>query len=113
MKRIEAVVATERIYTLNDALRKVGVGGMTCFDTRGRGQIPIPQRSAGRAGLFTPEFNSNCTVVVVVKDGDADKVIQAILQGAGTGLAGEGKVFVSKVDDAVDIGSKKRGEQAL
>ena len=113
MKRIEAIIPTERLYKVNDALRNIGVGGITCFDTRGRGQIPIEQRSAGRGGLFTPEFNTNCTVIVVVKDGDADKVIQAILQASSTGLAGEGKVFVTKVDDVVDIGSKKRGEQAL
>lgn len=113
MKRIDAVIPAERLSNVNDALRKAGVGGVTVFDSKGHGQIPIQQRTAGRGGVFTPEFNTNCSIVVVVKDSDADKVIQAILQGASSGLAGEGKVFVSSVDDAVDIGSKKRGEQAL
>ena len=113
MKRIDAIIPAERLSKVNDALKQVGVGGITVFDTKGRGQIPIQQRTAGRGGVFTPEFNTNCSIMVVVKDGDADKVIQAILQGASSGLAGEGKVFVTNVDDAVDIGSKKRGEQAL
>jgi len=113
MKRIDAIIPAERLSKVNDALKQVGVGGITVFDTKGRGQIPIQQRTAGRGGVFTPEFNTNCSIMVVVKDGDADKVIQAILQGASSGLAGEGKVFVTSVDDAVDIGSKKRGEQAL
>ena len=113
MKRIDAVIPAERLSKVNDALKQTGVGGVTCFDTKGRGQIPIQQRTAGRGGVFTPEFNTNCSIMVVVKDSDADKVIQAILQGASSGLAGEGKVFVTTVDDAVDIGSKRRGEQAL
>ena len=113
MKRIDAVIPAERLSTVNDALRKVGVGGITVFDTKGRGQIPIQQRTAGRGGVFTPEFNTNSSIMVVVKDGDAEKVVNAILQSASSGLAGEGKVFVTNVDDAVDIGTKKRGEQAL
>jgi nitrogen regulatory protein P-II 1 len=113
MKRIDAVIPAERLSTVNDALRKAGVGGVTVFDSKGRGQVPIQPRSAGRGGVFTPEFNTNCAIMVVVKDNDVDKVIQAILQGASTGLTGEGKVFVSSIDDAVDIGSKRKGEQAL
>jgi len=113
MKRIDAVIPAERLSKVNDALKQVGVGGITCFDSKGRGQVPIQQRTAGRGGVFTPEFNTNCSIMVVVKDGDVEKVVQAILQGASSGLAGEGKVFVTSVDDAVDIGSKKRGEQAL
>jgi len=52
-------------------------------------------------------------VVVVVKDSAADKVVNKILEVASTGLAGEGKIFVTDVDDAVDIGSKNRGESAI
>ena len=113
MKRIDAIVPAERVTNVSDELRKVGVGGMTCFDTKGRGQVPIQQRSAGRGGVFTPMFNTNCTIMVVVKDGDLEKAVQAILKGGSTGLAGEGKIFVANVDDAVDIGTKKRGEQAI
>ncbi len=114
MKRVDAIFPTERLFNVNDALKKVGVGGVTIFNTRGRGQIPIQQRSAGRGGgVFTPEFNTNSSLMVVIKDSDVDKVVQAILQGASSGLAGEGKVFITDVDEAVDIGSKKRGEQAI
>lgn len=113
MKRIDAVIPGERLSRVSDALRQAGVGGLTACETKGRGQIPIQQRSAGRGGMFTPEFNTNCSIMTVVKDSDVDKVIQAILQSASSGLAGEGKVFVSNVDDAVDIGTKKRGDAAL
>jgi nitrogen regulatory protein P-II 1 len=51
--------------------------------------------------------------VIVTKDSMVNKVIDKILQSTSTGLAGEGKIFVSDVDEAVDIGSKQRGEGAL
>ena len=52
-------------------------------------------------------------MVVVVKDSVVDRVVNKILEVTRTGLAGEGKIFVSDVDDAVDIGSKARGESAI
>ncbi len=114
MKRIDAIFPTERLNTVNGALKNAGVGDVTIFDTRGRGIIPAKHIVVDRGSdVHTPEFNLNTSLMVVVKDGDADKVVQAILQSASTGVAGEGKVFVTDVDDVVDIDSKKRGEQAL
>jgi nitrogen regulatory protein P-II 1 len=55
----------------------------------------------------------NITIVVVTKDSLADKVIEKILESTSSGLSGEGKMFVSDVDEVVDIGSKQRGEGAL
>jgi nitrogen regulatory protein P-II 1 len=52
-------------------------------------------------------------MVVVVRDSVADKVVSTILDATSTGLAGEGKIFISEVDDAIDIGSKSRGESAI
>jgi nitrogen regulatory protein P-II 1 len=63
--------------------------------------------------MYRPEFNVNSTIVVVATDSMANKVIDKILQSTSTGLAGEGKIFVSDVDEAIDIGSKQRGEGAL
>lgn len=113
MKKIEAMIPAERLSRVNDELKKIGIGGLTCFDTKGRGQVPIQKRSAGRGGVFTPEFNTNCSILVVVKDSDLDKTINAIVNAASTGLAGEGKIFVSKVDEALDIGTNKKGDSAL
>ncbi|MFQ5920962.1 MAG: P-II family nitrogen regulator [Nitrososphaerales archaeon] len=114
MKRIDAVVPAEKLTNVNAALKEAGVSGVTVFDSKGRGQTPLEPRAAGRgAGTFIPEFNNNSSVVVVVKDSDAEKVVEAILKGASGGMAGEGKVFVTKIDNVVDIGTKKSGEGAL
>ena len=114
MKKIDAVIPAERLSRVSDELKKAGIGALTCFDTKGRGRNPIqPVQTSRGTGMYTPEFATNCSILVVVKDGDVDKTVQAILNSAGTGLAGEGKIFVSKIDDVVDIGTKKRGDAAL
>lgn len=114
MKRIEAVVPSARLDRAFAALRDLNLGGLTYYDSKGRGQIPTPEVHSGRGtGTYRPEFNVNATVVVVTTDSMVNKVIDRILESTSSGLAGEGKIFVSDVDDAIDIGSKQRGEAAL
>jgi nitrogen regulatory protein P-II 1 len=114
MKKIEAVVPAARMDRAFEALKELDLGGFTYYDSKGRGQIPRPEIQSGRGtGTYRPEYNVNSTIVIVTKDSLANKVIDKILQSTSTGLAGEGKIFVSDVDEAVDIGSKKRGEGAL
>lgn len=96
------------------ALKELDLGGITYFESKGRGEIPRPKIHSGRGtSTYTPEFNVNSTIMLVVKDSMVDKVVEKILESTSSGLKGEGKIFVSNVDDAVDVGSKKRGEAAL
>jgi nitrogen regulatory protein P-II 1 len=114
MKKIEAVVPVARLDRAFAALKELDLGGFTYYDSKGQGQVPRPEIQSGRGtGTYRPEFNVNSTIVVVTKDSMMDKVIEKILQSTSTGLAGEGKIFISDVDDAVDIGSKQRGEGSL
>lgn len=114
MKKIEAVVPSARLDRAFAALRDLDLGGLTYYDSKGQGQIPRPEIHSGRGtGTYRPEFNVNATVVIVTKDSLAGKVIEKLLESTSTGLAGEGKIFVSDVDDVIDIGSKQRGESAL
>jgi nitrogen regulatory protein P-II 1 len=114
MKKIEAVVPQARIERAFAALKELDLGGITYFESKGRGEIPRPKIHSGRGtGTYTPEFNVNSTIMMVVKDSMVDKVVEKILESTSSGLKGEGKIFVSDVDDAIDVGSKKRGEAAL
>jgi nitrogen regulatory protein P-II 1 len=114
LKKIEAVVPAARLESAFTALRELDLGGFTYYDSKGRGQIPRPEIHTGRGtGTYRPEFNANATIVVVTKDSMADKVIEKILESTSTGLAGEGKIFISDVDEVIDIGSNQRGEGAL
>ena len=114
MKKIEAIVPAARLESAFAALKELDLGGFTYYESRGRGQIPRPEIQSGRGtSTYRPEFNVNATIVVITKDSMVDSVISKILDSASSGLAGEGKIFVSDVEDVVDIGSKQRGEVVL
>lgn len=114
MKKIEAVVPSARLDRAFAALRDLNLGGLTYYDSKGQGQIPRPEIHSGRGtSTYRPEFNVNATIVIVTKDALASKVVEKLLESTSTGLAGEGKIFISDVDDVIDIGSKQRGETAL
>ncbi len=114
MKRVDAVIATEKVSVVNDALRKVGVGGVTVMTGRGRGAGHREMVSSGRGtGAYVPEFHSRSSISTVVDDSKVDAVVNAILNAASTGSPGDGKIFISKVEDAIDVGSKKKGTEAI
>jgi nitrogen regulatory protein P-II 1 len=114
MKKIEAVIPHARLERVFAALKDLNLGGVTYFESKGRGEVPRPKIHSGRGtGTYTPEFNVNSTIMIVVKESMVNSVVDKILEGASSGLKGEGKIFVSDVDDVVDIGTKKRGESTI
>ena len=114
MKRVEAIIATERVSAINDALKKAGVGGVTVIDGKGRGAGHREEVASARGtGRFVPEFHSRSSIIAVVDDSKVDAVINAVASASRTGSPGDGKIFISSVDDAVDIGTKKRGKDAI
>ena len=114
MKKIEAVMPHARLELVLSALKDMGLGGLTYYESRGRGQNPRPILHSGRGtSTYTPEFNLNVTLVVVAQDLTVENILDTILENCSTGLKGEGKIFVYDLDDAVDIGSKSRGEAAI
>jgi nitrogen regulatory protein P-II 1 len=114
MKRIEAIIPAEKVSAVNEALRNAGVGGATILDAKGRGKGEKPQVETGRGtGRVSAAFSSRANVVVVVDDPEVEKVINAILDVTSTGSAGDGKIFISPVTEAFDIGTRKRGQTAI
>ena len=114
MKRVEAIISNEKVLELNEALRNAGVGGCTIAESRGRGKGPKPVIETGRGtSRYVSEFSVRANVVTVVQDSDVDKVVNTILNTISTGSAGDGKIFISSVADAVDIGTKKHGDGAI
>jgi len=114
MKKIEAVMPHARSELVLLALKEMGLGGLTYYESKGRGQNPRPILHSGRGtSTYTPEFNLNATLVVVARDSAIEGILNTILENSSTGLKGEGKIFVYDLDDAVDIGSRSRGEAAI
>ena len=100
-------------YPCFSSANQLDLGGFTYHSVKGRGARPRQMVRTSGSGRLESPYNLNTNFFVVVRDDVVDKVIETIVSHAGTGLAGEGKVFVSSVMDTVDIGSKERGEFSL
>src|SRR5690606_24881968 len=104
----------EEVSAVKEALKKAGVGGTTILDANGRGKGEKPHVQTGRGTQrLVAEFSVRENIMTVVDDSEVEKVIKAILDTASTGSSGDGKIFVSNVSEAIDIGTKKRGQVAV
>lgn len=112
MKRVECVIRPTKIDEVKEALIAVGVTGMTVTDVRGYGR----QRGCTekyRGNTYIVNLLPKVKIEFVVADSLVDAAMEAALEAARTGEIGDGKVFVSAVEDAVRIRTGDRGESAL
>jgi nitrogen regulatory protein P-II 1 len=112
MKKIEAVVQPSRFDAVKTALQEVGVQGMTVSEVRGHGRQK-GHTEVYRGSEYTVDLLPKIKVEMVVSDALAPAAVQAILKAAKTGKIGDGKIFVSTVDEAIRIRNEDRGETAL
>jgi nitrogen regulatory protein P-II 1 len=112
MIKIEAVIQTSKLDPVKDALHEIGVEGMTVLEARGHGrQKGHTEFYRGRE--YTVDLIPKIKVELVVADDRADQVVQTIATAARTGKIGDGKIFLSKIDDAIRIRNDERGDSAL
>jgi nitrogen regulatory protein P-II 1 len=112
MKKIEAVVQPSRFDAVKTALQDVGVEGMTVSEVRGHGRQK-GHTEVYRGSEYTVDLLPKIKVEMVVSDSLKDAAVKAILKAAKTGKIGDGKIFVSTVDEAIRIRNEDRGEVAL
>ena len=114
MKRIEAIIASEKIGVVVEELKKIGIGGLTIIDAKGWGKGKRSQMAGSRGtDRYIAEFNTRNYIITIVDDSLSEKVISTIADTAGTGSSEDGKIFVVAVEDAIDIGSKQKGIHAI
>ena len=112
MKKIEAIIKPFKLDDVKDRLREIGVQGMTILEARGHGrQKGHTEFYRGRE--YSVDLLPKVKLEMVVPDEMVEKAIQTILTAARTGTIGDGKIFVSKVDEAIRIRNDERGEIAL
>ena len=108
MKKIEAIIRPEKLNVLREKLDAQGFSGMTATEVKGRGR----QKGIAlqwRAGDYRVEFLPKVKLELVVEDEDAEAVIDIICDSVQTGEAGDGKIFVYPVEDAVRVRTRERG----
>ncbi|QCQ21409.1 P-II family nitrogen regulator [Desulfoglaeba alkanexedens] len=112
MKKIEAVIRVEKLDDVREALEKLGYPGMMITRIEGHGrQKGLTEQFRGRE--FKLELLPKIKIEIVAKDENVEKIIAAIAKGAQTGEIGDGKIFVSAIENALRIRTGEKGEVAL
>jgi nitrogen regulatory protein PII len=112
MKKIEAIIKPFKLEEVKDALGEVGIEGMTVSEVKGFGRQK-GHTEIYRGSEYTVDFLPKIKLELVVADNRVDAAVQAIVKSAKTGKIGDGKVFVSNVEDAIRIRTEEKGEQAV
>jgi nitrogen regulatory protein P-II 1 len=112
MTKVEAIIQVSKLDAVKDALHEVGVEGMTVFEARGHGrQKGHTEFYRGRE--YTVDLIPKVKLEIVLADDMGEKAVQAIVTSARTGKIGDGKIFLSRIDDAIRIRNEERGDGAL
>lgn len=112
MTKVEAVIQTSKLDAVKNALHEVGVEGMTVLEVRGHGrQKGHTEFYRGRE--YTVDLIPKIKLELVLPDNMVEKAMQAISGAARTGKIGDGKIFLSRIDDAIRIRNDERGDGAL
>ena len=112
MKKIEAIVRHFKLEEVKDALTEAGVQGMTVSEVRGFGRQK-GHKEQYRGAEYTVDFLPKVKMEVVVSDDQAQHVIDTILQTARTGQIGDGKIFVTNLNEMIRIRTGETGQSAL
>lgn len=112
MKKIEAIIKPFKLEEVKDALAEVGIEGMTVTEVKGFGRQK-GHTEIYRGSEYTVDFLPKIKVEIVVGDAAAASVLGAIVKAAKTGKIGDGKVFVSTIEDAIRIRTEEKGESAV
>lgn len=112
MKKIEAIIKPFKLSDVKEALNGIGIQGMTVTEVKGFGRQK-GHTEIYRGSEYVVDFLPKVKVETVVADARAPQAVQAILKAAKTGKIGDGKVFVSAVEDAFRIRTDERGDGAV
>ena len=112
MKKVEAYIKPFKLDEVKEALMEIDVGGMSVTEVKGFGRQK-GHTELYRGSEYQVDFLPKIKIEVVVKESDLDRVVDAIVSAARTGQIGDGKIFVSPVDEAVRIRTGESGEEVL
>jgi nitrogen regulatory protein P-II 1 len=112
MTKIEAVIQNSRLEAVKTALQEIGADGMTVTEVRGHGRQK-GHTEVYRGREYSVDLIPKIKIEMVLADAMVDKAVQAILGAARSGKIGDGKIFLSRIDEAIRIRNDERGEGAL
>jgi len=110
--KLEAIIQPRRLDAVKEALIELGVEGMTISDVRGHGRQK-GHTEHYRGGEYTVDLLPKVKLEIVLPDDQVEAAVNGILKSAATGQIGDGKIFLSKIDDAIRIRNQERGPAAI
>jgi nitrogen regulatory protein P-II 1 len=112
MKEITAIIRPDKLEVVKEALQEIQCNGVTVTEVKGRGrQLGITESYRGRD--YKVDLLPKTRLEIIVNDENTEEVIEAIVKTAQTGDIGDGKIFISPVDDVVRIRTGERGQKAV
>ncbi len=112
MKKIEAIIQPFKVDDVREALKSIGVDGMTIYDVRGHGRQK-GHTEVYRGQEYEVDLLPKVKVEIILSDSRVQETVKAIVEAARTGKIGDGKVFIYPVENAVRIRNDETGESAL
>jgi nitrogen regulatory protein PII len=112
MKKVEAIIKPFKMEEVKDALSDIGIEGMTVTEVKGFGRQK-GHTEIYRGSEYTVDFLPKIKLEIVLSDSQADAAVTAISRAAKTGKIGDGKIFVTSIEDAVRIRTDERGDKAV
>ena len=112
MKKIEAIIKPFKVEEVKDALAEIGLEGMTVSEVKGFGRQK-GHTEIYRGSEYTVDFLPKVKIELVLPDSQADSAVAVIVKAAKTGKIGDGKVFISEVQEAIRIRTEEKGEMAI
>lgn len=112
MKKIEAIIRPFKLDEVKEALVEEGIKGLTITEVRGYGRQK-GHTETYRGSEYRIEFIPKIKIEIVVDDGQVDKIVDAILKTAKTGQVGDGKIFITDVNEVIRIRTEESGKDAL
>jgi nitrogen regulatory protein P-II 1 len=112
MKKIEAIIKPFKLDEVKDALSKVGIQGMTVSEVKGFGRQK-GHTEVYRGAEYVVDFLPKMKIEIAVRDEDCEQAVAAIIEAAGTGKLGDGKIFVENVSEVIRNRTGERGEAAM
>ena len=112
MKKIEAIIKPFKLEEVKDALSEIGIEGMTVSEVKGFGRQK-GHTEIYRGSEYTVDFLPKIKIETVVADNIKDAAVAAIVKAAKTGKIGDGKIFVSAIEEAIRIRTDEKGDSAV
>lgn len=112
IKKIVAIIRQEKLDDVKNSLDKIGSQGMNISEVKGKGRQKGLKESY-RGADYCIEFLPKTRIEIVVNDKELDKVVDTIVESGRTGEVGDGKIFISNIEDVIRIRTGERGEKAV